>query len=106
MALGGNRATLLRRRGWLYMVADAPRLALYDFEAAIRLDASSGDAYNGRGCRPLRLGEHRQAVADVEKALSLGEPKPDLYYKAGRVYAVAAHRRRCRGSQEGAGDRG
>ncbi len=90
MILGGNRATLLRRRGWLYIVADAPQLALHDFEAAIRLDATSGDAYNGRGYARLRLGEHRQGVLDAERALSLGEPKPDLYYKAARVYAVAA----------------
>ena len=80
----------LRRRGWLYIVADAPRLALHDFEASIQLDSTSGDAYNGRGAARLRLGEHRQAVADAEKALSVGDPKPDLYYKAARVYAVAA----------------
>ncbi len=90
MAFEGNRATLLRRRGWLYIVADAPQLALHDFQAAIGLDATNGDAYNGRGAARLRLGEHRQAVADAEKALSVGEPKPDLYYKAARVYAVAA----------------
>ena len=90
MVLGGNRARLLRRRGWLYIVADAPQLALHDFDAAIRLEATNGDAYNGRGYARVRLGEHSQAVADAEKALSLGEPKPDLYYKAARVYAVAA----------------
>jgi len=90
VALKGNRAVLLRRRGWLYIVVDAPRLALDDFEASILLDGSSGDAYNGRGAARLRFGEHREAVADAEKALSLGEPKPDLYYKAARVYAVAA----------------
>jgi len=90
MALRGNRAVLLRRRGWIYIVVDAPRLALDDFEASIQLDGSSGDAYNGRGAARLRFGQHREAVADAEKALSLGEPKPDLYYKAARVYAVAA----------------
>ena len=90
MLFGGNRAMLLRRRGWLYIVADAPQLALHDFEGAIRLDAMNGDAFNGRGYARLRLGEHRQAVADAERALSVGEPKADLYYKAARVYAVAA----------------
>ena len=49
IALGGDRPTLLRRRGWLYIVADSPRLALHDFQEAIRLDPSSGDAHNGRG---------------------------------------------------------
>ncbi len=90
MLLSGNREALLRRRGWLYIVADAPQLARHDFEAAIRLDATNGDAYNGRGFARVRLGEHRQAAADAEKALAVGEPKPDLYYKAARVYAVAA----------------
>ena len=90
MLLSGNREALLRRRGWLYIVADAPQLARHDFEAAIRLDATTGDAYNGRGFARVRQGEHRQAVADAEKALAVGEPKPDLYYKAARVYAVAA----------------
>ena len=87
---GATGATLLRRRGWLYIVADAPRLALHDFQEAIRLDPSNGDAYNGRGLARLRLGEHREAVADAEKALGLGEPTADLFYKAARVYALAA----------------
>ncbi|MFI5454652.1 MAG: protein kinase [Isosphaerales bacterium] len=90
MALRPNRAALLSRRGWLYIVSDAPRLALHDFEAAIRLDPSGGDAYNGRGFARLRLGEHRDAVADAEKALGLGEPTSHLLYNAARVYALAA----------------
>ena len=36
------------------------------------------------------LGEHREAVADAEKAISLGEPTADHFYKAARVYALAA----------------
>ncbi len=89
MARGGDRAKLLRRRGWLYIVADAPALALHDFEEAIRLDPSVGDAFNGRGLARLRLGEYREAVADAERAISLGQPTADLYYKAARVYALA-----------------
>ena len=38
----------------------------------------------------LHLGEHRDAVADAEKALGLGEPTSELFYKAARVYALAA----------------
>ncbi len=90
MSLGGNRSKLLRYRGWVYIVADAPRLALGDFQEAIRLDPSSGDAHNGRGLARLRLGEHRKAVADAEKAVSLGAPTADLFYRAARVYALAA----------------
>jgi tetratricopeptide (TPR) repeat protein len=90
MALRPDRAALLARRGWLYIVADAPRLALHDFQAAIELDASMGDAYNGRGFARLRLGEHRDAVADAEIALDKGEPTHHLFYNAARVYALAA----------------
>jgi tetratricopeptide (TPR) repeat protein len=90
LALSGDRPRLLRQRGWVYIVADAPRLARLDFEEAIRLDPTSGDAYNGRGLARLRLGEHRAAVADAEKAASLGGPTADLFYNAARVYALAA----------------
>jgi tetratricopeptide (TPR) repeat protein len=90
MALRPDRGALLCRRGWLYIVSDAPRLALHDFQAAIGLDRSIGDAYNGRGFARLRLGEHRDAVADAEKALGLGEPTSHLLYNAARVYALAA----------------
>jgi tetratricopeptide (TPR) repeat protein/tRNA A-37 threonylcarbamoyl transferase component Bud32 len=89
MSLRPDRSGLLRQRGWLYIVSDAPRLALHDFQEAIDLDPSSSDAYAGRGSARLRLGEHREAVADVEKALGLGEPSGDLCYKAARVYALA-----------------
>jgi eukaryotic-like serine/threonine-protein kinase len=85
-----DAATLMARRGWLYIVSDAPRLALHDFEELIRKDPSNGDAYNGRGSARLRLGEHREAVADAEKALALGKPSQDLYYKSARVYALAS----------------
>ena len=49
MALGGEKTLLLCRRGWLYILAGRPQLALRDFESAIKLDVSIGDAYNGRG---------------------------------------------------------
>jgi tetratricopeptide (TPR) repeat protein len=90
MALRPDRVALLSRRGWLYIVADAPKLALHDFEAAIQLDPSFADAYNGRGYARLRLGEHRDAVADAEKALGMGERTWHLLYNAARVYALAA----------------
>ena len=90
MALRRDRVALLSRRGWLYIVSDAPRLALHDFEAAIQIDPSIGDAYNGRGFARLRLGEHRDAVADAEECLSFGEPNSHLLYNAARVYALAA----------------
>jgi tetratricopeptide (TPR) repeat protein len=90
LALGGDRPRLVTLRGWAYVIADAPRLALHDFEEAIQLDRSRGDAYNGRGLARLRLGEYREAVADAEQAIALGGPATEVFYKAARVYALAA----------------
>jgi len=90
LALAPEQTRLLTRRGWLYVVSDAPGLALHDFEEAIRRDHSDSDAYNGRGFARLRLGEHRQSVADAEKALSLGKPAARDLYNAARTYALAA----------------
>ena len=90
MALRPDRAALLTLRGRLFIVSDAPKLALHDFEAALRLDSTNSDAYNGRGFARLRLGEHRAGVADAEKALSIGEPTAEVLYNAARVYALAA----------------
>jgi len=90
IALLPRSAMLLFRRGSLYLITDAPRSALRDFEEAIRLDPSNADAYNGRGLAKVALGQHQEAVADAFKALELGEPTPRRLYNAARVYAKAA----------------
>jgi tetratricopeptide (TPR) repeat protein len=77
-------------RGWTYLATDAPRLALPDFEEAIRLDPESGDAHNGRGYSRVRLGLYREAVEDAKTALRLGPTSPRLSWNAARIYAQAA----------------
>ena len=72
LALRPGSPRLLARRGWAYLVSDAPALALRDFEEAIRLGPSDGDSYNGRGASRVRLGRHREATADAEEALRRG----------------------------------
>jgi tetratricopeptide (TPR) repeat protein len=81
---------LLARRGALYLVTDAPRLALRDFEEAIGRDPAYGDAYIGRAAALVRLGQHRQSVVDVERALHLGKPSASMLYNAARVLSQAA----------------
>jgi len=81
---------LLARRGALYLVTDAPRLALHDFEEALGRDPACGDAYIGRASARVRLGQHRQAVVDVERALRLGKPTASMLYNAARVLSQAA----------------
>jgi tetratricopeptide (TPR) repeat protein len=90
LALAPDKSALLARRGWLHLLTDAPRLALRDFEEALRLYASSHEAYTGRGTARVRLGQFRDGVADAEKALGLGQPTPRLLYNAGRIYVQAA----------------
>ena len=90
IALEPGQARLFLRRGDLYLVSDAPKLAKHDFEEAVRLDPSSGDALSGRAAALVRLGKHREAVEDAEKALRLSAPTALRLYSAARIYARAA----------------
>jgi tetratricopeptide (TPR) repeat protein len=76
-------------RGWCYLVSGAPRLAVPDFDEAIRLTPEAGDPYAGRGYARTLLGQHDLAIADADKALSCGPKSPRLYYNVARVYAQA-----------------
>jgi tetratricopeptide (TPR) repeat protein/tRNA A-37 threonylcarbamoyl transferase component Bud32 len=94
-----TRARLLNHRGWAHHFADAPRLALADFEASLRLVEGQADAHSGRGLARIRLGDWRAAVADAEAALRLSRAKPAgegdpehrlrACFNAARIYAQA-----------------
>jgi tetratricopeptide (TPR) repeat protein len=77
-------------RGWVYLAEGAPKLALADFEEALRLNPEAGDAYNGRGNARARLGQGREAVRDAEQALRLGPLTARMLHNAATVYAQAA----------------
>ena len=70
------RTRLLNRRGWAYHFADAPRLALDDFEASLKLIEDQSDALGGRGLARIRLGDWRPAVADADAAVRLVKTMP------------------------------
>ena len=92
-------------RGWCFLVSDAPRLALPDFEESLRRDPAQSDAYAGRGfCRVL-AGEISPAITDAEEALRLGPESPRLYYNVARIYAqgVVALNRSSSSSRANAG---
>jgi eukaryotic-like serine/threonine-protein kinase len=76
-------------RGWVYLVREAPKMALDDFEKAIRLNPDNGDAYNGRGYALVKFGEIPRAVADAEAALRCGPQTPRLLWNAARIFAQA-----------------
>jgi tetratricopeptide (TPR) repeat protein len=80
-------ANTLAYRGWAYLKLDAPRLALADFDAALRLAPAQTDALCGRGAARVRLGRLAEAVADAHAALQHGRPSPLLRCYAAYVYA-------------------
>jgi tetratricopeptide (TPR) repeat protein len=90
IALQPDSAPLLARRGAHYVVAGAPRLALRDFQRAIKLDESDPDSYLGRGLALAALGQRREAVADAAKALGMSEPTSARLFSAARIHALAA----------------
>jgi tetratricopeptide (TPR) repeat protein len=80
------------QRGWAYLMNDATRLALGDFEAVLKEEPGNADAHNGRGLARARLGQQRSALEDAEEALRRGGRNPRTVYNAARVYAqVAGH---------------
>jgi serine/threonine protein kinase/lipoprotein NlpI len=90
IAIEPERALLYARRGGLYLLSEAPKPALHDFEVAVRLDPADADALSGRAAARVRLGRHREAVTDAEKSLALGKPTADRLYRAARIYARSA----------------
>ena len=51
-----TRTQAVNQRGWAYQFADAPRLALADFEKSLGLAPDQCDALGGRGLARIRLG--------------------------------------------------
>jgi tetratricopeptide (TPR) repeat protein len=95
-----RRSRLLNERGWAYQYADAPRLALADFEESLRLEPRQGEAHGGRGLARIRLGRWREAVADAEAAIrqSKGagstsdeacDSEVQALFNAARIHALA-----------------
>jgi tetratricopeptide (TPR) repeat protein/tRNA A-37 threonylcarbamoyl transferase component Bud32 len=85
-----NDGKLLNGRGWQYLFAECPNLALIDFEKALELDSHDVQAHLGRGATLARMRDHRGAVFEAREALSLGKITPLVAYSAARIYAIAA----------------
>jgi len=59
---------MLVRRGWAYLT-QANRLALADFEDAVRLNPQSADSYTGRGYARVLNGQIEAGVSDARTSL-------------------------------------
>ena len=77
-------------RGRAYLDRNATELARADFEHVLKVEANNPDGHAGRGEALVRLSRHKEAVAEADRALKLGEPiSSRLYYAAARIYALA-----------------
>ena len=88
-ALRPRSAAILAQRGRaLPDYRRSPRMALRDFEEAIKLDpasAASADSYLGRGLARATLGMHREAAADASRAVRLGKRTDERLYRRWRL---------------------
>ena len=95
LASGRPGRAVLIHRGWAYLVANAPRLALRDFEEAVRLDPVRPRRLHRPGrCPGPAPGQHRAAVADAEESLGTASPTPRRLYAAADLCPGRRGRRR------------
>ena len=85
-----DKPRLLRYRGWSNLANESFRAAIEDFDKAIRLVPTSGDAYLGRGTARARLGWYSDAESDAEMALKHGDASPRFTFRVARIYSQAA----------------
>jgi tetratricopeptide (TPR) repeat protein len=78
------------RRGWAYLLYGAAPLARRDFDEAIRLDPSCGEAYGGRASALIATGQYHEAAADAERSVLCSRVEPRTAYNAARSLAQAA----------------
>src|SRR5262249_8398525 len=72
LALGLKQDALTRsQRGWSYLQTDSARLALADFDAALKLGPATSQALCGRALARVRSRQVEAAVQDAEAALKL-----------------------------------
>jgi len=73
-------AAILTDRGAVYLQHRKYELAKTDFDAALKLDASTADAYVDRGAALLGQKQYAEAIADIDRGLALGPDQPEKAY--------------------------
>lgn len=68
LELEPQASNMLVRRGWAFLL-EANRLALADFDEAVKANPENPDAWNGRGYSKVMMGSYAAAVADAEEGL-------------------------------------
>ncbi len=95
----------LAHRGWAYVIQQAPRLAIRDFDEALRLRGkNAAECHAGLGSAHVQLGQWREAVGDAAAALGAEKPaKRTTLYNVARIYAQAVPLARPDGAGEAPG---
>ena len=70
------KAHLNRAKTWWVPGRYDPERAMADYDAAIRLDPSSGEAFEARGTEWHHRGDLDRAIADFTEAIRLGSGRP------------------------------
>jgi len=73
VAKNGDDALLVGQLGMLYLAAKQPREAIRRFTRALELDEKQFLSRRGRSDAAISIGDHKAALADLEKALALDE---------------------------------
>ena len=77
-------------RGRAYLALAAFKLALRDFEEALKRDPASAEGYAGRGFARVKLGEWRKGAADARKAVQCKPLTAYVFYSAACTLAQAS----------------
>jgi tetratricopeptide (TPR) repeat protein len=79
-----DTAGMLVNRGVIHLGYARYGLAVDDFNASIKLDATIGDAYVNRGAALIAQKKYAEGRADIDKGLPLGPDEPQkAYYNRG-----------------------
>lgn len=73
-------------RGWAYLLANADRLALADFEYCLKAEPANANALVGRGNARIRLRQVDAALADAKQAEKVGSLSPRLLFNLACIY--------------------
>jgi tetratricopeptide (TPR) repeat protein len=74
VARHSDDASLINQLALVYLAAKRPREAIKRFSRSIEIDADNFSSRRGRSDAAISIGDHKAAIADLEKALAL---KPD-----------------------------
>jgi tetratricopeptide (TPR) repeat protein len=77
-------AGVLVNRGVIYLGYGRYTLAVDDFNSAIKIDPSIGEAFTNRGAAEIALRRFAEGKADIDRGLELGSEEPQkAYYNRG-----------------------